>query len=72
MDTIAVFRSRSEALKVFTAIKKRRIACSTISTPSALRLGCGISIVFAGTFKDVVSEIIKHERAVSFVGFYEK
>lgn len=72
MDTIAAFRSRSEALKIYSLLKKNGIACSTINTPSSLKIGCGISIVFPGTLKDKVSYLVKKGRVTSFVGFFEK
>lgn len=72
MDTLAVFRSRSEALKIYNSMKHNRIACITVNTPSYLGLGCGISIVFNNSVINTVKEIIKSNKAVSFIGFYKK
>ena len=72
MDTLAVFRSRSEALKIFSLVKKNGIACATVSTPSSLRLGCGIAIVFPHAYRDGVLSFVKTAKTSSFVGFYRR
>ena len=56
MDTLAVFRSRSEALKIYNLMKKNRLACSTVSTPARLGVGCGISVVF-GRAEEILPDI---------------
>ncbi len=72
MDTLAVFRSRSDALKISRALTKEKIACATVSTPSALRVGCGLSVVFPRTFVEAVKAAVLRENAASFVGFYPR
>lgn len=72
MDTLAVFRSRSEALKIYNSMKHNRIACITVNTPSKLGVGCGISIVFHNSVTNKVKELIKTHKATSFIGFFKK
>ena len=72
MDTLAAFRSRSEAMKFFRILTKERIASATVSTPSRLNLGCGLSVVFPGYLKERAKKIISDEKFVSFVGFFAR
>lgn len=72
MDTLAVFRSRSEALKVYKNLLNAKIACSSVATPSYLRMGCGLSVVFNGVYQETVKSIINAVGASSFAGFYRR
>lgn len=72
MDTLAVFRSRSEALKIYNLMRKNRLACSTVSTPARLGVGCGISVVFGSPATDAVKNLIAHNGINSFVGFFRR
>ena len=72
MDTLAVFRSRSEALKIYNLLKQNRIACITVSTPISLGIGCGISIVFHNSVKVNVKKIIEMNHISTFIGFFNK
>lgn len=70
MDTLAVFRVRSDAIRVYRELSKMRIACATVATPSSLKLGCGLSVIFSGSLTERVSGVITAVGARSFVGFY--
>lgn len=70
MDTLASFRSRSEALKFNNALNRQRIAGIVINTPSSLKIGCGLSVVFDSSLKNQVGNIVKQLNLQSFVGFY--
>lgn len=72
MYTIAVFKARSEAIGVYSYLKKRGIASATVSTPSHLKMGCGLSVVFPTELKGRVAEAIERTRAKSFVGFFAR
>ena len=72
MDTLAVFRSRSEALKIYNLLKQNRIACITVSTPMSLGIGCGISVVFNNSVKTIVKNLIDNNHIGTFVGFFSK
>ena len=72
MDTLAVFRSRSEALQIYSALRRAGIACSTVNTPSSLKKGCGISIVFPHSYENAVTILVQKTHAASFAGFYKR
>lgn len=72
MDTLAVFRSRSDALKIYSLLRKRKLACSTVNTPSSLGLGCGISVIFNGAYADLVKQTVLSSGVRSFAGFYRR
>ncbi len=72
MDYLAVFRQRSDALKVLNALRERKIACAAVNTPSYLKAGCGISVVFPYYLKDKVQDTIRSVGATSFGGFYNR
>lgn len=72
MDVLAVFKRRSDAIKVTRALQNKRIACATVSTPSYLRLGCGLSVLFPKGYEDSVREAIGATRADSFYGFFAR
>jgi hypothetical protein len=72
MDTLASFRSRSEAIKLHNALIMKRIATTTINTPSAFRLGCGLSVVFPASKRNDVNLLIHQLGLSSFIGFFVK
>lgn len=72
MDTLASFRSRSEAIKLYNALIMKKIAVTTINTPSAFRIGCGISVVFPASKRNEVNMLIYQLGLSSFVGFFVK
>ena len=72
MNTIAVFKSRTNALAVYRYLLNRKIACATINTPSRLHLGCGISVVFPSAYQGEVKKAIDVLGIQSFVGFFTK
>jgi hypothetical protein len=72
MDTLAAFKSRSDALTIFRALKQNRIACITVNTPSRLGLGCGISIVINRASAQRLSELVYRYKITSFAGFFNR
>lgn len=72
MDTLATFRSRSEAIKLFNALKGKRIAASTINTPSNLKIGCGLSVMFPSSQRAQVSMLINQLGLRSFVNYFTR
>ncbi len=72
MNTLAVFKSRTQALAVYNYLLSQKIACTTISTPARFNLGCGISIVFPSAYADKVKTGISRLNAGSFIGFFAK
>ena len=72
MNTIAVFKSRTQALSVYRYLQSKKIACITINTPSRLQLGCGISILFPSAYINEVKTGVNALGASSFLGFFNK
>ncbi|HOO23053.1 MAG TPA: DUF3343 domain-containing protein [Clostridia bacterium] len=72
METLASFGSRSEAVKLFNVLKNKRIAAYMINTPSSLRAGCGLSVVFPSHNRLEVNMLIWQLGFVSFMGFFVK
>ena len=72
MDTLAVFRSRSDALKIYNLLRKQKLACTTVSTPAKLGVGCGISVLFPSFYTEEVRRLITLYSIASFVGFYQR
>ena len=72
MNTFAPFKSRSEALRLYNAMKEARLAAAVINTPRGEGLPCGISVLFDGRIKEEVENILKKLPLRSFYGFREK
>ncbi len=72
MNTIAVFKSRTQALSVYHYLQTKKIACVTINTPSRLHLGCGISILFPAAYINEVKTAVDALGAAGFLGFFNK
>ncbi len=72
MDYLAVFRVRSDALRVVGVLRKKGIICSAVSTPSYLKLGCGLSVVFPRSYANEVRDTVREVGASSLVGFYQR
>jgi len=72
METLAVFKSRSEALRFLKLLLNENIRSYTINTPSKLRAGCGISVVFNSSDQVKITSIMRQNLFHSFIGFYSK
>lgn len=72
MNSVAVYRSRSEALRLASYLNKEKIACTTINIPSCLKLGCGLSVVFDSFYKDKVYRANDMYNLKSFAGIFPK
>lgn len=72
MNTLAVFKSRSEAMRLYTLLSSKRYACALIDTPASVGGGCGLSVVFDSGYQSVVGEAISAINSKSFMGFYVK
>ncbi len=72
MNTVAVYRTRNEALRLANFFNKEKIACATINIPSYLKLGCGLSVVFDSAYKDKVYRANDMYNLKSFAGIFPK
>lgn len=69
MNVLAPFKSRSEALRLQSALKDNRIAAAIINTPPYLGQSCGLSVTFPSEYQALASSIIAQYGLSSFVGF---
>lgn len=72
MNTLAPFKSRSEALRLHAALKEKRIAAAIINTPSYLGLSCGLSVTFPAEYQPLARALIAENGLRSFLGFYPR
>lgn len=70
MNTLAVFKSRNEALKLYKSLNEAGIACITLNTPPRLNVGCGLSVAFSSALKDKVNNKIAALQLMTFLGFF--
>ena len=67
---IAVFRSRTNTMEFIDLMARAGVTCRPVNTPTAMRVGCGVSARFSCAYKGVAEKIIKNSSLNSFVGFY--
>ena len=72
MEILAVFKNRSDAIKVARRLLSNRIPCATVTTPSYLKLGCGLSVTFKRGWEGKVKGAIEALSADSFYGFFAR
>lgn len=67
---IAVFKSRTQTMKFYDRLMKKKIDVSVINTPRQASLGCGLSVKFL--FKDlsIIKCILRTENYHSFGGVF--
>ncbi|MBR1746929.1 MAG: DUF3343 domain-containing protein [Clostridia bacterium] len=70
MDMLAVFQTRNDALRVSRFLREKGIACSIVSTPASLKMGCGLSIVASSSVKGAIDAAIAGIKATSFRGYF--
>ncbi|MBR1867779.1 MAG: DUF3343 domain-containing protein [Clostridia bacterium] len=67
---IAVFRSRTNTMEFIDQMTRAGIICRPVNTPTAMKVGCGVSARFSCVYKGVAEKIIKNYSLGTFVGFY--
>ncbi|HOB64850.1 MAG: DUF3343 domain-containing protein [Clostridiales bacterium] len=72
MNTLAPFRSRSEALRLQSALKEHRVAAAVINTPSYMGQSCGLSVTFPHEYQALAKSLIDKYRLASFAGFFPR
>lgn len=71
MEILAVFKSRSEAIRFASYLDIKHIAHTILSIPMNLGLGCGLCVCFGAKFQGVALNIIDKAKLISFTGFYQ-
>ena len=68
---IAVFKSRTQTIKVAERLKRMGVCCEVINTPRQASLGCGLSVKFNRGALGVVRMLINTECFYSFGGVFK-
>ena len=72
MTTLAVFRSRAQALEYISFLKASGVPAQAVNTPKEAGVGCGISAKFDEVFLPRARACLGKKRYSSFSGFMEK
>lgn len=67
---IAAFRSRQQVLHFEDALHREGIACSVMTTPRAVALGCGLSVRFDMENADRVRAVLRMQNPGNLIGLY--
>ncbi len=65
-ETLAVFRSRSQAMDCYSRIKAAGLGAQLINTPKEAGVGCGLSVKFANAAAGRVKNIIARANYSAF------
>lgn len=69
-DLLAVFKSRSQAMDLYSRLSAARIRCAIVNTPKAANVGCGLSVKFDRAALQRVTNIVRAGRYSAFYGFF--
>lgn len=67
---IAAFRSRQQVLRFEDALHRAGVACSVMTTPRAVALGCGLSVRFDLEDAERVRAVLRSENPGNLIGLY--
>lgn len=68
-ETLAVFRSRSQAMDCFTRLRNLGINAQLINTPREANVGCGLSVKFAHSATMRAKRFISSANYSAFYGY---
>lgn len=69
IETLAVFRSRSQAMDCFTRLKSAGLNVRLINTPKEANVGCGLSVIFPRAVAARAKSIIAKAKYSAFYGY---
>lgn len=69
-ETLAVFRSRAQAVDCNLKLHANGINSVLVNTPKEVNIGCGLSVKFTQNMQRRVYAIITKARYSAFYGFY--
>ena len=72
MTTLAVFRSRAQALDFLSYIKRSGVPAQAVATPKEAGVGCGVSVKFDERFLSRVKLLLTGRQYTSFSGFLRR
>lgn len=67
---IAAYRSRSQVLQMEALLRREGVACSVVSTPREVALGCGLSVRFDLADTDRVRRAAMRLPGAGLIGLY--
>lgn len=67
---VAAFRSRTQVLRMESALRRAGINTQVISTPRDVAIGCGLSVRFALSDTAAAIDTYQRNRPGSLIGFY--
>ena len=68
-ETLAVFRSRSQAMHCFSRLKSMGVSVQLINTPKEANVGCGLSLKFPRAAAPVAKKYISRANYSAFYGY---
>lgn len=68
-ETLAVFRSRSQAMDCFSRLKATGVNAQLINTPKEANVGCGLSVKFPRAAASRAKSVISRAKYSAFYGY---
>lgn len=68
---IAAFRSRTQVLRLEAQLKRDGVACTVVSTPREVALGCGLSVRFDLADLERVRRTLTRMPVQGLIGLYQ-
>ncbi|MCM1546666.1 MAG: DUF3343 domain-containing protein [Clostridiales bacterium] len=68
-ETLAIFRSRSQAIDCMNKLRALNIPAQLINTPKEANVGCGLSLRFSVASATRAKSVIAKMRYSSFYGY---
>lgn len=67
---LAAFRSRTQVLRLEARLRQMGIPASTVTTPRAVSMGCGLSVRFPAEHIQSVRAALRAEGQENLIGLY--
>lgn len=67
---VAAFRSRTQVLRMESALRRAGVNVQVVSTPRDVAIGCGLSVRFGLNDYDKVRSVYQATRPGALIGFY--
>lgn len=71
MSILAVFRSRTQSMEFYGALRERGIAAQLTSAPKQARVGCALACKFPYSALPQAKSVISAKKYSTFVGFFK-
>lgn len=71
MSILAVFKSRTQTMEFFRALRGRGVVAKLISAPKQAKVGCALACEFPYAFFSAAKNVLKSRNYSTFAGFYK-